>query len=59
LNEFQRRYARKSHGFGGAKTFLAIDDADNKNILGFYSLTSASADLCPDTRDYTARAGTP
>jgi GNAT superfamily N-acetyltransferase len=44
LNEFQRQYARKSHGFGGAKTFLAIDDADNKNILGFYSLTSASVD---------------
>jgi hypothetical protein len=28
LNEFLHRYARKSHEFGGAKTFLAIDGAD-------------------------------
>jgi GNAT superfamily N-acetyltransferase len=44
LNEFLRRYARKSHELGGAKTFLAIDDADEKNILGFYSLCPASVD---------------
>jgi GNAT superfamily N-acetyltransferase len=42
LNEFLRRYARKSHEMGGAKTFLAIDDADHKTILGFYSLSPAS-----------------
>jgi GNAT superfamily N-acetyltransferase len=42
LNEFLRRYARKSHELGGAKTFLAIDDADCKTILGFYSLSPAS-----------------
>ena len=42
LNEFLRRYARKSHEMGGAKTFLAIDDADNKTILGYYSLSPAS-----------------
>jgi len=42
LNEFLRRYARKSHELGGAKTFLAIDDAENETILGFYSLSPAS-----------------
>lgn len=42
LNEFLRRYARKSHELGGSKTFLAIDDTDNKTILGFYSLSPAS-----------------
>lgn len=42
LNEFLRRYARNSHDLGGAKTFLAIDDDDNKTILGFYSLSPAS-----------------
>jgi GNAT superfamily N-acetyltransferase len=42
LNEFLQRYARKSHDLGGAKTFLAIDDNDNKTILGFYSLSPAS-----------------
>jgi len=44
LNEFLRRYARKSHDLGGAKTFLAIDDEDNKTILGFYSLSPASVE---------------
>jgi GNAT superfamily N-acetyltransferase len=44
LNEFLRRFARKSHERGGAKTFLAIDDADKKTILGFYSLSPASVD---------------
>lgn len=37
LNDFLHRYARQSHDLGGAKTFLAIKDADN-TILGFYSL---------------------
>ena len=44
LNEFLRRYARKSHERGGAKTFLAIDDAGDKTIVGFYSLSPASVD---------------
>jgi len=38
LNEFLQRYARQSHESGAAKTFLAIDNADDKTILGFYSL---------------------
>src|SRR5271157_6003736 len=42
LNELLRRYARRSHELGGAKTFLAMDDADNETILGFYSLSTAS-----------------
>lgn len=42
LNEFLHRYARKSHELGGAKTFLAIDDSDNKTVLGYYTLSPAS-----------------
>ena len=38
MNEFLHRYARQSHDLGGAKTILAVDDGDNKTILGFYSL---------------------
>ena len=38
LNDFLQRYARQSHESGAAKTFLAIDNADSKIILGFYSL---------------------
>ena len=44
LDEFLRRYARKSHDLGGAKTFLAIDDTDDETIMGFYSLAPASLD---------------
>ena len=44
LNEFLRRYARKSHERGGAKTFLAIEDAADKAILGFSSLSPASVE---------------
>jgi GNAT superfamily N-acetyltransferase len=42
LNDFLHRRARKNHDLGGAKTFLAIDDADNETIMGFYSLAPAS-----------------
>ncbi|MFH7321614.1 GNAT family N-acetyltransferase [Desulfurivibrio sp. D14AmB] len=42
LNTFLRRHARKSHTQGGAKTFLAIDNAITGRILGFYSISPAS-----------------
>jgi GNAT superfamily N-acetyltransferase len=42
LNDFLRLHARKSHENGGAKTFLAIDDADGRTIIGYYSLSPAS-----------------
>ena len=38
MNDFLQRYARQSHESGAAKTFLAIDNRDNRTILGFYSL---------------------
>lgn len=42
LDEFLQRHARKSHELGGAKTFLAVSDADGKTVLGFYSVSPAS-----------------
>jgi GNAT superfamily N-acetyltransferase len=42
LNEFLRLHARKSHERGGSKTFLAIDEADGKTVLGYYTLSPAS-----------------
>lgn len=42
LNEFLQRYARKNHEMGAAKTFLAVSDAGDKMILGYYSLSPAS-----------------
>ena len=44
LNEFLQRHARRNHDLGGAKTFLAICDAEHKTILGFYSLSPASVE---------------
>ncbi len=44
MNEYLRRHARQAHDRGGAKTFLAIDDADHKTIFGFYSLSPASVE---------------
>jgi GNAT superfamily N-acetyltransferase len=42
LNQFLHRYARQSHEKGGAKTYLAVADGDNKKVLGYYSLSPAS-----------------
>ena len=42
MNEFLQRYTRQSHEVGAEKTILAVDDSDNKTILGFYSVAPAS-----------------
>ncbi len=44
LNEFLWKYARQSHERGGAKTFVAADDADATIVYGYYSLSPASVD---------------
>jgi GNAT superfamily N-acetyltransferase len=44
LNEFLRRYARKSHELGGTKTFLAVKDDNQATVLGFYTLCPASVE---------------
>lgn len=46
LNEFLKKHARQSHERGAAKTFVAVDKADGKTILGFYS-------LCPAALEYS------
>jgi GNAT superfamily N-acetyltransferase len=62
LNDFLQRYARQSHESGAAKTFLAIDSADKKSILGFYSLAPgalAYADAPETVRRGLARHDVP
>jgi GNAT superfamily N-acetyltransferase len=44
LNEFLQRHARRNHELGGAKTFVAVNDGDNKTVFGFYSLSPASVE---------------
>lgn len=42
LNQFLQNHARQSHEKGGAKTYLATSEKDNKIVLGYYSLSPAS-----------------
>lgn len=51
LNTYLCRYARQSHESGAAKTYLAIDTV-TEQIIGYYSITPASADY----EDYPADA---
>jgi len=62
MNDFLQRYARQSHESGAAKTFLAMDNLDNKTILGFYSLAPgalAYADTPETVRRGLARHDVP
>ena len=62
MNDFLQRYARQSHESGAAKTFLAVDNADGKTILGFYSLAPgalAYADTPETIRRSIARHAVP
>ena len=54
MNDFFERYARQSHESGAAKTFLAIDNADNKSILGFYSLAPGALAYADTRRRFAA-----
>ena len=38
LNEYLRRYARRNHESGGAKTFVAVAPAEPARVMGFYSI---------------------
>lgn len=44
INSWFARYARQNHESGGAKTFVAIEDAALERVLGFYSLSPASVE---------------
>mgnify|MGYP001371975685 CR=1 FL=1 len=44
LNEYLKKFARQNHDSGGAKTFVAVEIAGPKTILGYYSLSPASID---------------
>lgn len=44
LNNFLHKYARQSHDQGGSKTFVVVNGDDNRQVLGFYTLTPTSID---------------
>jgi len=45
LNVFLAQYARQAHEGGSAKTYCAIDDADGKTILGFYTISPGQIEM--------------
>jgi len=45
LNRFLQQYARQAHEHGASKTYVAVDDADGKAILGYYTLSPAQVEF--------------
>jgi GNAT superfamily N-acetyltransferase len=45
LNRFLQHYARQAHEHGASKTYVAVDDADGKTILGYYTVSPAQVDF--------------
>lgn len=45
LNRFLQQYARQAHEHGASKTYVAVDDADDKTIYGYYTLSPAQVDF--------------
>lgn len=45
LNSFVAQYARQAHESGSSKTYCAIDAADGKTILGFYTISPGQVEL--------------
>jgi GNAT superfamily N-acetyltransferase len=62
LNDFLRRHARQSQERGGSRTFLAVDTASGREILGFYTLAPGAVafdQTPPDMRHGLARHDVP
>ncbi|MGO9483775.1 MAG: GNAT family N-acetyltransferase [Rhodomicrobium sp.] len=45
LNGFLAKYARQAHESGASKTYVAVDNAGNPAILGYYTLSPAQIDF--------------
>jgi GNAT superfamily N-acetyltransferase len=45
LNEYLVRYARQNHESGGAKTFVAVPEAEPARIVGYYSISPGAIEF--------------
>jgi predicted GNAT family N-acyltransferase len=45
LNRFLQQFARQAHEQGASKTYVAVDDADGKTILAYYTPSPARVDF--------------
>lgn len=57
LNEYLARYARQNHDVGGAKTFVAVTEAEPKRILGFYSISPGAVEFSRVPAELTRKLG--
>jgi hypothetical protein len=57
LNEYLRRYARRNHESGGAKTFVAVPPTDPDRILGYYSISPGAIEFAKVPSSLTRRLG--
>jgi GNAT superfamily N-acetyltransferase len=45
LNRFLPQYARQAHEHGASKTYVAVDDAGEKTVYGYYTLSPAQLEF--------------
>ncbi|NET88986.1 MAG: GNAT family N-acetyltransferase [Kamptonema sp. SIO1D9] len=52
LNEYLKKYARQNHRKGIAKTFVAISDENQRNVVGYYSVSMSEIKRESMPKDY-------
>lgn len=57
LNEYLRRYARKNHESGGAKTIVAASSSEPARVLGYYTISPGAIEFARVPADLTRRLG--
>jgi GNAT superfamily N-acetyltransferase len=57
LNEYLRRYARRNHESGAAKTFIAVPMDDPRRVLGYYAISPGALEFAHVPAEITKRLG--
>ncbi len=57
LNDYLQKYARQNHESGGAKTFVAVADAEPQRILGYYTISPGSIEFARTPEAVTRKLG--
>ncbi len=55
LNDYLKKYAKQNDDKGIAKTFVAISESVNRNVLGYYSISMAEIKRESLPEDYTRK----
>lgn len=57
LNTYLARFARQNHESGGAKTFVAVSQAQPARVLGYYSISPGAIQFARVPETLTRRLG--